>query len=319
MLVWRATVDPIRNIGEPFNAHWVYPEGKPDPELLSIFHQFEIQQDVARIMVLSYNNPGSELPAVGWWTPGQPEEHVYVPDNAGDYGDFASHVVYHRRVPRGRGLNTQYIPPVRRQLMELGELEDDWINFLTQQLHGKGTKYIRNFIERSIVTPRFTDYHTPEYDKQLRNTIVKIFKQAATLPNDEAEEFVLHEWEHKIYPNPENAEDDEYDYNMLFLDPNLLTDDNDLGILYNKKGVRRVPANRAEIEKEFQDVQQYVLNIRQPPTPGTRRRRRQRKRDKKLLKEYYASMGKQGEAPGAVYDGGRRRKVTRKRKFTKRR
>jgi hypothetical protein len=313
MLVWRATVDPIRNIGEPFNAEWAYPEGRPDPEL------FEIQQNVSRIMVLSYNNPGSQLPGVGWWTPGQPEEHVYIPDNAGDYGDFASHVVYHHSIPRGQGLNTQYVPPVRRQLMELGELEDDWVNFLTQQLHGKGKKYIRNFIERSIVTPRFTDYHTPEYDKQLRKTIVKIFERATNLPNDEAEEFVLREWEHKIYPNPENGEDDEYDYNMLFLDPNLLTDDIELSILYNKKGVRRVPANRAEIEKEFHDVQQYVSNIRQSPPPGTRRRRRQRKRDKKLLKEYRENMGLQGEAPGAIYDGGRRRKVTRKRKFTKRR
>ena len=79
-----------------------------------------------------------------------------------------------------------------------------------------------------------------------------------------------------------------------------------LGILYNKKGVRRVPANKAELDKDFQNVQQYNFKIKKTPTPGTRRRRRERKRNKKILKEYQEEMRVIGEDPNTIYDGGRR-------------
>jgi hypothetical protein len=269
-------------------------------------------------MMLSYDNHGSEYPIIGWWTPGQRSEYVYVPKNSGQYDDdLPDYYVAHRPVPSGKGLNTQYVSPVKHSLLPLGELSDEWIDFLTQHVYGKGKKYIKNFIDRYIVTPKFTDEHTRSYDKRLRNDIFDIFIKAKNEEPGDAEPYVQGRWATVVTANPENGYGYD-DYNMLYLDPNFLNDDFELGILYNKKGNVRVPANRAEIETDFKNVRQYFTKIKQPPKPGTRRRRRERKRDKKILKEYRENMGTQGEAPGAIYDGGRRRKVTRKRKFTKR-
>lgn len=84
----------------------------------------------------------------------------------------------------------------------------------------------------------------------------------------------------------------------------------DLGILYNKKGFRRQPANKAEIKTDFKDVHQYISKIKKTPEKGRTRRRNQRKRDKKLLNEYYNELG---EDNSNVYDGGRRRVTVRRR------
>jgi hypothetical protein len=310
MLVWRATIDPIKNIGEPFNAEWVYPEGRPDPG------RFAIQQNVLRYMMLSYNNYGSEYPIIGWWTPGQRNEYIYVPKNSGQYDDdIPDYYVDHNPVPVGKGLNTQYVSPVKHSLLPLGELSDEWIDFLTQHVYGKGKKYIKNFIDRYIVTPKFTDEHTPSYDKKLRNNILDIFIKAKNEEPGDAEPYVQGQWAIVVTANPENGYGYD-DYNMLYLDPNFLNDDFELGILYNKKGNVRVPANRAEIETDFKNVQQYFTKIKQTPEPGTRRRKRERKRDKKILKEEQAFLESTKDNPSAVYDGGRRH---RKKKSTRRR
>jgi hypothetical protein len=306
MLLWRATVDTMHNIGEPYAAEWVYPEGRPSPT------RFEIQQNVQRYMMLSYNNPGNELPGVGWWTPGQPDEYVYFPTNSGEYDDFVpSAYVKHDSVPLGRGLNRQFVSPARHNLILLGELQEEWVNYFTQQLHGKGTQYIRNFINRYVITEeQYSESFTREDDKNLRNNIVRIFKEANNEPHDMVEEYVWDEWQREIYANPENGY--EYDrYNAFALDPNFFNDDIELGILYNKKGVRRVPANKVELATDFQNVQQYNFKIKKSPAQGTRRRQNQRKRDKKILKEYQEEMRVIGEDPSVIYDGGRRRSTRR--------
>jgi hypothetical protein len=174
MLLWRATVDPIDNVGEPYAAEWVYPEGRPSPS------RFEIQQDVPRYMMLSYDNPEDELPAIGWWFPGQKDEYVYLPRNNGVYHDFIPNFyVRHSSVPLGRGLNMQYVSPVVHDLIPLGELTEEWINFLIQHLHGKGRKYVKKFIDRYILTTKpFSEIFTREKDRYLRNNIFEIFKEA---------------------------------------------------------------------------------------------------------------------------------------------
>jgi hypothetical protein len=313
MLLWRATVDSINNIGEPYAAEWVYPEGRPSPS------RFEIQQNVQRYMMLSYDNPGSELSGVGWWIPGQRDEYVYFPTNSGEYHDFVpSAYVSHDPVPLGRELNRQFGSPIRHNLILLGELEEEWVNFLTQQLYRKGTQYVRNFINRYVITKeKYSQSFTREDDRRLRNNIVKIFKDANNEDYDMVEDYVWNEWQQRqIYANPENGYG--YDeYNSFALDPNFLNDDTDLGILYNKKGVRRVPANKAELATDFKNVQQYDFKIKKSPAQGTRRRRQERKRDKKILKEYQEEMRVIGENPSAVYDGGRRRSTRRNKRAKK--
>jgi hypothetical protein len=327
MLLWRATVSSIDNIGEPYAAQWVYPEDRPLP------HRFQIQQNVRRYMMLEYNNPGIDrdeggdeddgselLPGVGWWTPGQREEYVYFPTNGGEYDDFIpSYYVTHEPMTSShRALNSQYVPPVRHNLVPLGELDEEWVNLFSQQLYRKGKQYINNFIKRYIkTTESFSERFTREDDSYLRDNIARIFKQANNQRHDEAEEYVWLEWQREIYANPENGYD--YDrYNQLSFDINFFNEDVDLGILelYNKKGVMMQPANKADIKRDFRDASYYISKIKQTPPPGTRRRRKQRKRDKKILKEYYEDMKQQGEDPSAIFDGGRRRR-TRKYKHTR--
>jgi hypothetical protein len=310
MLLWRMTVDPIDNIGEPYQAEWVYLDEHPQD-------RFSIKQGVQRYVRLLYNNPADPLPGIGAWIPGSPDEYVNFPNNDGVYDEHLPDAyVKHDPIPHGHGLNIQYVPPVKHALMPLGELNEEWVNFLTQQLYGKGRKYIKKFIDRYIVTPRFTVYHTLEYDRRLRNNIFNIFKRASNQAPDEIEDYAWLEWRREVEANPENGYG--YDeYNMLFLDPNFLNDDVELGIIYNKRGVKRQPANRAEIETDFLDVQQYFSKIKKTPEPGTRRRRRERKRDKKILKEYRDEMRIMGESPSAIYDGGRCGTRKRKRKNRK--
>jgi len=309
MLVWRATVDLMRNIGEPSSAEWVYPGEMPSTD------RYKIQQDVERYVMLTYPNPGNEFPGIGWWTPGQDHEYVFFPTNGGTYDNYISnYYVWHDPVPEGRGLNRQHHPHVEDKLIQIGELAEDWVNFMTQELHGRGSKYIKNYIDRYIVTTRkYSVNFTPEQDRYLRDSIAKIFKETDGIPHDEVEDHVWLEWQRSIMANPENGHD--YDrFNNLSLDPNFLDYDYHFGIVYNKKGFKKVPANKADVIKfKNTDIKHNPPpSFKQPPPIGTTRRRKARMRDKKLLKEYYKDMREQGDDPDANYDGGSR--VTRKRK-----
>jgi hypothetical protein len=330
MLLWRATVNPIDNIGEPYFAQWVYPEERPLPS------RFRIQQDVRRYMMLEYNNPGNDrgedgdeddeselLPGVGWWTPGQREEYVYFPTNGGEYDEFIpSYYVIHDPMTSSQSeLNRQYVSPVRNNLTPLGELDEGWVNLFTQQLFRKGKQSINNFIKRYIKTTRpYSERFTPEDDRELRNNIARIFKQAGNQRHDEAEDYVWLQWQQEIEANPENGHG--YDiYNRLGFDSDFFNEDFELGLLplYNKKGDMMQPANKAELKRDFRDASHYISKIKQTPSQGTRRRRNQRKRDKKILKEYNEDMRRLGEDPDAIFDGGyKKKKNTRKRRRTMR-
>jgi|LakMenE01Jun11ns_1017448.scaffolds.fasta_scaffold9903095_3 hypothetical protein len=330
MLLWRATVNPIDNIGEPYFAQWVYPSGRPSPS------RYRIQQNVPRYVMLEYNNPGNDrgedgdeddgnelLPGVGWWTPGQREEYVYFPTNGGEYDEFIpSYYVSHDDIPSTHAqLNSQYVSPVRNNLTPLGELDEGWVNLFTQQLFRKGKQSINNFIKRYIKTIRpYSERFTPEDDRELRNNIARIFKQAGNQRHDEAEDYVWLQWQQEIEANPENGHG--YDiYNRLGFDSDFFNEDFELGLLplYNKKGHMMQPANKAELKRDFRDASHYISKIKQTPSQGTRRRRNQRKRDKKILKEYNEDMRRLGEDPDAIFDGGyKKKKNTRKRRRTMR-
>ena len=297
MLLWRMTVDPRDNIGEPFQAQWVNFDESSNVRS----NRFIIKKGTQRYMLLYYYN--EPLLSIGSWVPGNIYEYVNSPNNGGEYDEFLpSAYVKHDNVPK-EGLHIIY-PSVKRELIPVGNLDETWLKVLTEQLWGKGKKYIKNFISRYIVTPTFTDRHTANHDKELRDNIARLFIEAGDEPPSDAESFVTDKWYiRNIEANPKNG-DGWDDYNMLFLNTNLLNDDMDLGILYNKKGFRRQPANKAEIQTEFKDVHQYISKIKKTPEKGRTRRRNQRKRDKKLLNEYY---NEQETDNTNFYYGGRRR------------
>jgi hypothetical protein len=182
---------------------------------------------------------------------------------------------------------------------------------LADQTYQKGKKYIRNYVSRYIKTIHpFDAGFTPADDKRLREDIFKLLTEAGQQSWDDAPIYACDQWDQRIRP-VEN-------YNKLGFDGDLFDDDFASEALYNKKGKRAIPGNKADAERfmvrserNFQNARDMYFPHLKSVEEKIRRKRSQRKRDKKILKA-------QLKDTSAVYDGGRRRR-TRKRKLTKRR
>jgi hypothetical protein len=311
MLLWRATVDPLHNIGAPMSAEWDYFGDFPNT---ADENRSSIRQAVDRVMVLEYRCPGSLVPGVGNWTPGERFESVFFPKNSGEYSGVPSFYVEHSTsIPLGKGYNSQYLPPQYYPMDTASELVLEVLHDITRELYGKGKKYIRNYVNRYFITPTISDEFTTEADKQARNMIVDIFLRANLERHDEVEYFVEDEWEDNI------RNDSLFDF--IFFDENFLKDN--LGVkMYNKKGKTIRPANKAEARSELFLGVQYTPRFSPSPSPGNvRRRRTQRRRNKKIMKKHQAFLESNKDNPSAVYDGGReyrKKKSTRRHKGTMR-
>ena len=312
MLLWRATVDPLRNIGEPISAEWTYLGDVPNT---AQENRSSIRQAVARMMVLEYPGGGE-----GYWTPGNDVETVFFPFFPQESGQRwhrripgptnQQYEVYHSTsMPLGKGYNSQYLPPQYYHMDCASELVSEVLNDMTRELYGKGKKYIRSYVKRYFVTPTISDEFTADADKEARNMIVDIFIRAKQEEPGEVEPFVENEWDNEIRENEL--------FTFIFFNENLLQDDVDVK-MYNKKGKTLKPANKAELRRGLYEGTQYVPRFNPSPTSPSRRMRRrrtQRKRDKKILKEEQAFLESTKDNPSAVYDGGRRyrkKKSTRK-------
>jgi hypothetical protein len=305
MLLWRATVDPLHNIGAPMSAEWDYSDDLPNT---ADENRSSIRQAVDRVMVLEYRCPGSLVPGVGNWTPGERFESVFFPKNSGEYSGVPSFYVEHSTsIPLGKGYNSQYLPPQYYPMDTASELVLEVLHDITRELHGKGKKYIRSYVDRYFVTPAISDEFTAEADKQARNMIVDIFIRANRERHDDVEYFVEDEWEDNIRNNEL--------FNFIYFDENFLKDN--LGVkMYNKKGKSLRPVNKAELRSGLFEGIQYVPRFNPSPSPGNvRRRRTQRRRDKKIMKEHWAFLESNKDNPSAIYDGGR---GYRKKKSTRR-
>ncbi len=308
MSLWRATVDPLHNIGAPMSAEWDYPGDVPNT---ADQNRSSIRQAVDRVMVLEYSCPGSLVPCLGNWTPGDKFETVFFPKNSGEYSDFPAFYVEHSTtMPLGKGYNSQYVPPQYYPMDCASELVLEVLHDMTRELYGKGKQYIRRFVDRYFVTPTISDEFTADADKQARNMIVDIFIRANSELPDHVESFVEDEWE-------DNIRDNEL-FNFIFFDENFFKDN--FGVrLYNKKGKTIRPANKAEARSAFFQGVQYTPRFNASPTSPSRRirrRRTQRRRDKKIMKEHRAFLESTKDNPDAIYDGGRgykKKKNTRKR------
>jgi hypothetical protein len=311
MLLWRSTVDPLRNIGSPISAEWAYLGDLPNT---ADQNRSSIRQAVARMMVLEYPGGGE-----GYWTPGKAVENVFFPYFPQDSRQTWHHqipgpvhqqfVVYHSTsIPRGKGYNSQYVPPQNYPMDRVSELVVEVLHGITRALYGTGKKYVRSYVNRYFVTPTISDEFTAEADKEARNMIVDIFLRANSEPYDEVESFVEDEWDEHIR--------DEELFNFIFFDESFLKDNLDVK-MYNKKGKTLKPANKAEARQERFLGLQFSPRFKASPSPRSRkvrRRRTQRRRDKKIMKEEEAFLESIKDNPSAVYDGGRRRRRTMRKK-----
>jgi len=336
MLLWRATVSPIDNIGEPYLAEWM--GDRPPPTGRYVIDN----SGPRRWMRLSYAMPDVEHTAYGWWLPGYLEEDVYIPNNFGVEDEFfpAAYVAHSTNLA---GYEALYQPPPFAAIepIPLGTLDDEWVELLARETSKKGKGYVKNFVDRYIKTIRpFDARYTRAVDKRLREDIVKLLMDAGRRRPDEVEMYACDRWERDIHPrvdeegaigfgdSPDESRVPRLDveenerYNNLALDADFLEDDLGSETLYNARGRIAVPANKDQAANwsrwmyRFNGNFQRDQSLRFPhlkPAEEGRRRKSQRKRDKKILKEHKEDMKRQGQDPSAVYDGGRRRR-TRKHK-----
>jgi hypothetical protein len=331
MLLWRATVSPIDNIGEPYSAEWTsdFPSDNPYIGLID-------NSQPQRWMRLYYAMPNAQV--CGWWLPGRLQEDVYVINNFGVEDEFPFGYVAHTPLLASHARLYQRAPPLPL-VIPLGILDDEYVEMLADRTYGRGVKYIRNFVNRYIKTIHpFDDRFTPAVDKRLREDIVKLLIQTGRQRWDGALIYACDKWDQNIRPvideegaiglgdspdeprMPRRDVEENERYNKLGLDLDLFDDDFASEALYNKKGKPAIPGNKEQAahwsrwmfrhETNFENARDKYFPHLKPVEEG-RRKRSQRKR-------YQKEMRREGRDPSAVYDGGRRRR-TRKRKLTKRR
>ena len=291
MSLWRITVDPLHNIGEPISAEWEYPCDIPNtPDQ----NRSSIRQAVDRHMVIEYRGGGW-----GYWTPGEAVEFVHYnpfPENSGQS--------WHRQIPDASqpmevyhstsippGYNSQYTPPIYYTPDNASELIVEYVNDITRVLYRKGFRYIRNFVNRYFVTPPVSDEFTADIDKTARKMIGDIFIEANSADVDyyHFEAFVEDQWDRHI------RTDDIFGF-VLF-DSSLYEDDRDVKI-YNKKGKSLRPANKAELRSGVAAGSQYIPRFNPSPTNI---RNRTQKRNKKLIKEHRALLESIKDNPNLMY------------------
>ena len=297
MSLWRITVNPLRNIGEPISAEWEYPGDIPNtPDQ----NRSSIRQAVDRHMVIEY--PGGGW---GYWTPGEAVEHVFFPffpENSGqsfhpDIPDASQPMEVYHSTSIPPGYNSQYTPPIYYHPDNASELVVEYVNDITRVLYGKGKRYIRNFVNRYFVTPPISDEFTADIDKTARNMIADIFIRANRegVDYDHFESFVEDQWDRHI------RTDDIFIF-VLF-NSSLYEDDRDVK-LFNQKGKSLRPANKAELRSGVAAGSQYTPRFNPSPTSPSRRNirnRTQRKRDKKLIKEHRSYLESIKDNPNLMY------------------
>jgi hypothetical protein len=301
MLLWRATVNPLNNIGSPINAEWDYSDGIPNT---AEQNRSSIRQAVVREMVLTYPDGGE-----GYWIPGEAVETVYFPFFPEDSGqewhgnipgpDYDYYEVEHStNIPiDSRRYNSQYAPPQYYPMDSASILVDDVLYEITRDLYGKSKKYIRNYVDRYFVTPTISYKFTAKADKAARNIIVSIFILANRVKtHDEVEVFVEEEWAQHIR--------DKKLFSFIFFDENQYKDDAGGVKFFNKKGKSLRPANKDELRRGIAAGSQYTPRFNPSPSPNSRkniRRRTQRRRDKKIIKERRSYLESIKDNPDLMY------------------
>jgi hypothetical protein len=303
MLLWRATVSPIDNIGEPYLAEWTgdFPPNNPSIGLID-----NSQPQPQRWMRLYY--PRSNGQVIGWWLPGRLVEDIYTLNNFGVEDEFPFGYVAHTPLLASHARLYQRAPP-SPFVIPLGRLDDEYLEMLADRTYERGKKYIRNYVDRYIKTIHpFDAGFTPADDKRLREDIVKLLIEAGQQGWDQAPIYVCDKWDQNIRP-VEN-------YNKLGFDLDLFDDDIASEALYNKKGNPAIPGNKADADRFSEWMFRQETNFERArdahfphlkPVEEGRRKRSQRRRYKKELR-------RESRDPSAVYDGGRRRRRTRKHK-----
>lgn len=231
-------------------------------------------------------------------------EHHYLPNNSGVESYLP---IYSRRIrspeelitlpgQRNRMISIDY-PQImqsvdefrRRGYVPIPELPFDWVDFISRHLYGRSNNFVRAFMKRYIITDPLI---ARAQEERLRRYVLDILRRTASRESpEEARQFLRDMWETHISLNP--SDPDTYELIVLFIDTEALHRMFENSVEYNQRGsVKYSPRLRRRISPS------------RARGVGVRSRRRRRERRERLERN----------VSPAIYDGGRRRRTTRRKK-----
>ena len=221
MRIWRATVSPFDNVGEPLTAEW---GGFAREDQLPLDYPLSEYNNPPRWMQLKYAaTPGHEdLLTNAWWIPGKKYEYGWIQINNGrDADEIPSFRVAHGPIP-------QYVPRAPHDPIPFADLSVDLIRYLATEHAPKGKQHLIRFFNRYVKTIHpFDDKYTREADTGVRRKVIHILSKSVNEEPGEAEIFLMQEWERQSK-----------DFDKIALDADSLEQD----LPYNNEADPAVPA-----------------------------------------------------------------------------
>ena len=301
MRLWRATVSPIDNIGEPYNAQWWGLEDRPPP---TAYNEINNSPPPPICIRLEYEFTNRENPAIGLWDIDSLVEEVFVPSNLGVHEELFP-VLYVAHDPVLPCHAPFYQISNARDPIPIGTLDDALVALLARETAGKGKDYVKHFVKRYIKTMHpFDATFTREVDAMLKNDIIKLLIEAGREPYDEIEAHAVDKWYERIRPPMEERRSR---YNMLALDIDKLEHDIEHEVFFNAKGRVAVPGNKLaaldfkenyNYERNYEHARNtYFPHLKPKPVEPGRKKHSQRRREKKIMEKKLEEMRQQGEDP----------------------
>ena len=295
------------DLPEPISARWIYPDSEePIP------NRFEINVEPRYLERIYHHNLDGihDQPVFGQQREYSDIETVFsAPLNDGVYDGITT---FQRRRPIYRSpVSPNERITGHKRMLKLSNLPSDWIEFLFHNLYSKNKKTVRNFIKRNVVSAPYTAAFTPELDRELREELLKRFKEIPHVrSHDEIEIGFNDGWydhidDHRFIGDDE-SDDFINDYENLFLDTDAIKFDRKHRITYNKKNQKIKPANKSDTMRFLIKHNRVPLDLspsKNPYSKSNQRRRTQRLQAKKLMKKQQLIDAEDAEnAP--IYDGG---------------
>jgi hypothetical protein len=215
MRLWRATVHPLDNIGEPSSAEW----GRnviPADNALPLDYPLSEYNNPPRWIFLKYPTSPGAFDISAQWIPGKKYEYGWSKINSGANADqIPNYRVTHGPIP-------QYVPRAPRDPIPISELGDEWLEHLVRETSFKEKTYIRNFVNSHIkpIHP-FDDDFTRKKADRIRQAVANILIGASMSPGD-AEIEVSDKWSQFV---PDDPMENESGSDKMALDIDSLEED----------------------------------------------------------------------------------------------
>ena len=211
MRLWRASVHPYDNIGEPSSAEWGH-DVLPEENALPLDFPYYKYNTKPRWIWLEYPNPDGAFPINTEWIPGKKYEYGWSKINTGENADEIPHYrVTHDEVPH-----------VPLDPIPISDLDSEHLDHLVSAILFRDKTYIKKFVNSHIIPihPFDADF-TPEKADRIRQAIANILIGAAFMFDGEAEIEVSDNWS-QFERDPENPCSNESGSDKMALNIELL-------------------------------------------------------------------------------------------------